>query len=249
MLTHNFDFYRTVAKRAKDYVFPQMVQRKKNGIEITLPKYVFKNPFEIMKKGMLDNNKYDILTSIPFVRNLIEYTKGESCDEYLKLTSLLHVKKDTKSLTLKNLEDIFNNELKMETKLGFSNGKEDESVFNLIKSSAKEISQNVRDEVDLSGKIIVSMAIRLLIEDYLIDELGLRDKEELLEINNNQTGVLVNKYKAKFPERTQTIMTLNKVLLMSSENIHLNSFMFEPLIDMSNHSLFDLYGEVLMLTQ
>jgi hypothetical protein len=137
----------------------------------------------------------------------------------------------------------------METKLGFSNGKEDESVFNLIKSSAKEISQNVRDEVDLSGKIIVSMAIRLLIEDYLIDELGLRDKEELLEINNNQTGVLVNKYKTKFPERTQTIMTLNKVLLMSSENIHLNSFMFEPLIDMSNHSLFDLYGEVLMLTQ
>ena len=249
VLTHNFDFYRTVAKRAKDYVFPQMVQRKKNGIEITMPKYVFKNPFEIMKKGMLDNNKYDILTSIPFVRNLIEYTKGESCDEYLKLTSLLHVKKDTKNLTLKNLEDIFNNELKMETKLGFSNGKEDESVFNLIKSSAKEISQNVRDEVDLSGKIIVSMAIRLLIEDYLIDELGLRDKEELLEINNNQTGVLVNKYKAKFPERTQTIMTLNKVLLMSSENIHLNSFMFEPLIDMSNHSLFDLYGEVLMLTQ
>ncbi len=249
VLTHNFDFYRTVAKRSKDYVFPQMVQRKQNGIEITNPKYVFKNPFESMKKGMVENNKYDILTSIPFVRNLIEYTRGEGCDEYLKLTSLLHIKKDTKSITLKDLEDIFNKELKMDKSLDFSKNIETDSVFQLIKSSAKEISQNNRDEVDLSGKIIVSMAIRLLTEDYLIDELDLRDKQELLDIKSNQTGVLVNKYKTKFPEKTQTIMTLNKVLLISSENIHLNSFMFEPLIDMSNHSLFDLYGEVLMLIQ
>lgn len=51
-------------------------------------------------------------------------------------------------------------------------------------------------------------------------------------------------YRDKYPDKTDVIKTLNKVLLMSSENIHINSFMFEPLIDISIKSLNSLFGDV-----
>lgn len=40
---------------------------------------------------------------------------------------------------------------------------------------------------------------------------------------------------------------LEKVNIMTPENIHLNSFMYEPIIDMSSNSLVNLYKQVLEL--
>lgn len=245
ILTHNFDFYRTVSNRAKDYVHPQMAQRMHNGIEITNPKYVFRNPFEEMRKGMLKNNDSDIVTSIPFVRNLIEYSSETNNNvNYNKLTSLLHMKEDTKNITLKELEDIFNQELKIENKLSFSENRESEKVYDLIIKLARSYSMNEKDTMNLDGKIIVSMAVRLLAEEYMIDEITEHNKLPMEKIKSNQTGRLVDMYRKKFPDKMDVIKTLNKVLLMSSENIHINSFMFEPLVDISIKSLNALFGEI-----
>ena len=40
------------------------------------------------------------------------------------------------------------------------------------------------------------------------------------------------------------IAILDRVALMTPENIHLNSFMYEPIIDMSDEHLRKLYREV-----
>ncbi len=40
------------------------------------------------------------------------------------------------------------------------------------------------------------------------------------------------------------LKVLEKVNLMTPENIHVNSFMYEPLIDMSDYYLKTLYREV-----
>ena len=248
VLTHNFDFYRTVASRASDKIHPQMVQRAEHKIEIVNPKYIFHNPFEEIKRGMKNNEDKSIITAIPFVRNLIEYTEGSGCDNFIMLTSLLYEKENTKNIKLKDLEKIYNEELIMDTPLNFAKDKEGTSVYKMILKLAKDISQeNNREAIDLTGKIIISLAIRLLAERYLIDVLTDGGKETLPTINGNQTGKLIEMYKNKFADKWQTISTLNKVLLMSSENIHINSFMFEPLIDMSIISLINLYGEVSIL--
>jgi hypothetical protein len=42
---------------------------------------------------------------------------------------------------------------------------------------------------------------------------------------------------------------LKQVNLMTPENIHLNSFMYEPLLDISNQHLKRLYNRVCALTQ
>jgi len=40
------------------------------------------------------------------------------------------------------------------------------------------------------------------------------------------------------------LRTLDRVILMTPENIHLNSFMYEPIVDMSDEHLRTLYDEV-----
>ena len=43
------------------------------------------------------------------------------------------------------------------------------------------------------------------------------------------------------------IEILERVAIMTPENIHVNSFMYEPLLDMSDAALKDLYSDVLDL--
>lgn len=254
ILTHNFDFFRTCSVRMKEVLQPFMVTRIENGLSIIPPKYVFKNPFSQMKKGMKENNEIDIITSIPFVRNLIEYTHDESNQDYLKLTSLLHIKQDTKDITLKDLEDLFNKVLSHteDNKFNFSQGKESNSVYDLIIKTAKDIVDEGPSTMDLGGKIVVSMAIRLLAESFMISRIKEHDKkdERILSIQNSgsvQTGKLVQLYKTTFADKHENIVLMNKVLLLSSENIHINSFMFEPIIDMSINSLVNLFGRISIL--
>ena len=52
------------------------------------------------------------------------------------------------------------------------------------------------------------------------------------------------KYKELFPEDEAKISILNEVNLMTPENIHINSFMYEPILDMSNIHLKELYREI-----
>jgi hypothetical protein len=44
------------------------------------------------------------------------------------------------------------------------------------------------------------------------------------------------------------IDTIQRVMLMTPENIHLNSFMYEPILDMSDEHLRKLYMDVAALT-
>ena len=50
-----------------------------------------------------------------------------------------------------------------------------------------------------------------------------------------------------FPARAAQGTGASKVLLITPENIHLNSFMYEPILDMSDEHLRCLYTETLAL--
>lgn len=92
MLTHNFDFYRTVAsritKRGNSYIaFFNDGEIKLEKGQYT--KNIFSNYKERLTKKYSDNI---MVASIPFVRNLIQYTEDENNIDYLLLTSVLHYK-------------------------------------------------------------------------------------------------------------------------------------------------------------
>ena len=57
----------------------------------------------------------------------------------------------------------------------------------------------------------------------------INNNEFVNNIQKNQTIELFKKYKSLFPNENKKIKILERVNLMTSENIHLNSFMYEPI--------------------
>jgi len=57
----------------------------------------------------------------------------------------------------------------------------------------------------------------------------------------------VGQYKKEFPQNVKQISVLDRVNLMTPENIHVNSFMYEPIMDLSEDHLKILFQDVLNL--
>ncbi len=65
------------------------------------------------------------------------------------------------------------------------------------------------------------------------------------EIKGSQTGKLFQRFKDEFTgTKDNEIRILDKVNLVTPENIHINAFMFEPIIDLSLSHLVQLYHEI-----
>lgn len=65
-----------------------------------------------------------------------------------------------------------------------------------------------------------------------------------VDSHNNQTRYLFDKYKDNFWLADEKWKLLKRVVLISPENIHLNSFMYEPILDMSEVELKSLYCDL-----
>ncbi|PTA49343.1 phage infection protein [Shewanella morhuae] len=258
VLTHNFDFYRTFqsrvltdsSKRSASYIAQKELDKSislLNGGD----NYV-SNPFDFWRRNF-SNNPAVIVAMIPFVRNLIEYREGTSSNGYLLLTSLLHikinmddVKRNTRNLRLSDLEVVISSTI---NNLSFS-PMVDKSclVVDYIYDTANDLCETpVVNEVRLENKVSLSIAIRLKAEDFLWSKIS--DKSN---INGMQTGKLYDRYISEFcsppsDEEKMIKNVLGQVILMTPENIHINSFMYEPLMDLSVYHLISLYQSVCKL--
>ena len=112
------------------------------------------------------------------------------------------------------------------------------------KAVAEDIFVAAADHIDLEEKIVLAMAIRLMAEDYMLMRLNNPDWEEP---SSNQTRVLFDEFAGSFGSEEDVIATLDQVNLMTPENIHINSFMFEPILDMSPGHLYRLYYDLKIL--
>jgi hemoglobin-like flavoprotein len=236
ILTHNFDFFRTVQSRfpvGRDCCL--MVNRKADGLELVTAAYI-KNPFRHFLKHTDDDSMF--LSLIPFMRNLIEYTKGEDDPQFIQLTSVLHQKSDTSKITKKDINDIINQL--------FPNGNVTLSdptkiVAELFIEKAEELLP-LSESLMLENKIVLSIAIRLKAEAYLVK--NILDKAFVVTIKSNQTSKLIDKYTEENLTRVKESAVFKRVNLITPQNIHLNSFMYEPILDMSDVELKSLYRDV-----
>lgn len=240
ILTHNFDFHRTVSLRL-DMLREHKLNtvKTKDGLQLIEEKYQ-KNPFDEWKKHLHDNDQM-LIASIPFVRNLAEYTGHK--DNYLKLTSLLHFKEDTNRISISDLEIIIKETLI--DKVGLVLPDKMKTVVELVFEQADKILLTTDEIIELENKIVLAIAIRLKAEQFIVSKI--KDDTFWKGITKNQTLSLIERYKIDFTTETSNIGMLEQVNLMTPENIHINSFMYEPILDMSNDHLRKLYGDVLAL--
>jgi len=212
---------------------------KNKNREIELVEGQYRNSvFKSFMQGV--NNRKFFVSLIPFVRNIVEYTEGKESKEYKILTCCLHLKDESSGINANNILDIY--------KSNFSNCSEnpidfgDKNIIDLVIEVADNILTEDINEILLENKIVLSIAIRLKAESYMKCFLP-----EFTPNNSNQTSKLFKEFKKKYEkdeEKKEKLLILDKVNLMTPENIHINAFMYEPLIDISVYHLIDLYNDV-----
>lgn len=240
ILTHNFDFFRTIMSRhVVSYSQCLMATRDNDTIVLEKAQYI-RNPFARDWKNNLSEKK-KLIASIPFLRNIIEYTQGIGNDDYMLLTSVLHYKTNTENITLQQLKEIFEKYL---VGINFPNVDLDKKIIELIFETADEVLDD-KERLNLENKIVLSMAIRLKAEQFMISKIT--DEDFIRSIESNQTWKLLKKFEEEFNNEIEKIELLKRVNLITPENIHLNSFMYEPILDMSCDELKELYREVKQL--
>lgn len=239
ILTHNFDFYRTVASRLPIHR-PDcfMTIKYDDEVKIIQGNYL-KNVFDSWVKE-IEKKQTIFVASIPFARNLIEYIKGEADPNYSKLTNLLHIKTDTKIISTLDLSNIYKTIWNDKT-FTFP----EKTVYDIIIEESERIILDTSETVQLHNKIILSISIRLLAEEYMIGMIT--NKAAISSIKTRQTTELMKLYKDEFPANIEEIKLIEQVNLMSAENIHINAFMYEPILDMSDKHLKDTYTNIKLL--
>jgi len=121
----------------------------------------------------------------------------------------------------------------------------EEPVLDLIVEQA-DIAVRASEGVNFENKIVLSIATRLLAESYMVSEIA--DPSFTSSITGNQTQELFQRFKSGGLGTSESGVVLDGVVLMTPENIHVNSIMYEPIIDMSDAALRDLYSNVKRLS-
>lgn len=239
-LTHNFDFYRTLSSRLGlgNAVFMTSVA---NDGSIVLKRGQYRNDlFSYLIDG--NHNNKQLVSIIPFARNLVEYIEGQSAD-YIQLTSCLHVKQGfTDKLTINDIINLIKNKFPQRCqKLQLLTP--NPNIKNFIYGVADGIVAEANpDAIMIENKICLSIACRIKVEDYMIRQMS-HDTNLMQQVNNitsNQESVLFELYKGISNAHTDLLEEVN---MMTPESIHINSFMYEPLIDMAATHLVDLYNK------
>lgn len=242
LLTHNFDFFRTVSTRFVGYSGCLMASRGLDGVtfrQASGVQNVFVNDW---KKHFFTDAKKRI-ASIPFMRNLIEYTRGDTDKDYLSLTALLHWKAETATLSQQDLDAIYHR-LFSGKKPAKKWAQPTELIVNSIGVEVLTCHA-ASDGSNFENKIVLSIAIRLAAETFMIERLN--DPAFVQAIDANQTHALFDRFRSKRAGETAAIETLQRVIIMTPENLHLNSFMYEPILDMSDEHLRKLHTDIVAL--
>ena len=258
ILTHNFDFYRLVSSRLglKDgRHFLVAFKNKKGGISIGSMNGEYGSDVLagwIKSDGKNGNGKRRLLAIIPFARNIAEYVCGQG-PEYLLLTKCLHFRvpsDDSPAVSIMQVVDVLSRlfpSLKESSWLSGLAVHGHENYYDFLFEVAGECQSG--NENSLDQKMVLAIAIRVAAEKYLYGIMNMATQvtfdrkmfgemlEEFKRIVKEKHGIFEREYNAKGQD-------LAKVAIMASEYIHVNSFMYEPLIDTGIKPLAELYGRV-----
>ncbi len=232
VMTHNFDFYRICANQLSVTTLSILKDTKINFISF----YYKKNIFSTFKDN-IDKEIY-FLSAIPFVRNIIELTKGNNDSDYIFLTSTLHYKQNTSSILISQINRIFSTAIFKNSSIS------DNNYLNTLFATADSITRSTKT-ISLENKLCLSMAIRMKFEMFLFSKIS--SWNVINGFTKNQTYEMIRYCISKKLLTSAETIIASKVSIMTSENIHVNAFMYEPIIDMSDDELITLYKEVKLL--
>lgn len=228
ILTHNFDFFRSVGhKIGSMHKISFQCHKINNEIKIVPFKYI-KNPFVDMRKRL--NDPFCFFSMIPFVRNLVEFQYDTRDELYINLSNLLHFREALSTQRVSDVRGLLGDYAEVPS------CEQDESLYldYLLKCVSEKSSTG--DPLDLEHKISFSIAIRIVAEKYMSKKLNVPECNKL-------TSQQLNDYKRTFP-KSANLKLLEEVCVSTPHDIHLNAFMYEPIIDLGDDHLRKLFNSL-----
>lgn len=240
ILTHNFDFYRTIISRLGVCFENSLIAHKDEHGRIRVEKGMYRRDFF---KYIVNRAKTDIsysLCLIPFARNIAQYANKDNVVNFL--TKCLHYKKETANISIGEIYKHVSSVLNFDVSL--NNLSNDKCYLDVLYEVTRKIADEclMAEKVNVENKLLLAIAIRIRAEQYMSKCL---DKVEgCIEFDSNQTSNMLYEFLGKCNPDMEEVLLLRRVQIMTPEVIHLNSFMYEPLIDMSSMEISRLYNDV-----
>lgn len=270
--SHNYDVYRYLSNRlcvaeGNRFIATKRTEGSENIVTLSRDYYAGEgDPFRNWAKNI--DNKKKFLALIPFVRQLILFTRDDGRSSKIVhpknkeiLTHLLHYfpqekdRKGTEAIIVEEIIEIFKNYVDFdESKINFR----DRTVFDLLLDTCNMIIESKEEaqgnekvlrvtEIDLVNKVILAIGIRLLAEKYMLDG------GATVGGNFNRTYALYDSFVEKCRNNNlqmgDAVLKLSCCVAFLPDFIHMNSFHYEPLMDLEGSELAEYYRCFKALTE
>ena len=244
ILTHNFDFFRTVCRRRiVEYDRCYYVGRSGGDMRL-VPALSIKGPLDHLLEHVDEAKKF--IAAVPFARNIIGHTRGTGDKNYAALSAVLHCKAETGAITARKVWGImartFPKASKLKSKPTFAANAKMHELVEAEAAAAAAAAKGDPDRLDLEDKTILAIYIRVAAERFMLRRLGDGPPDGAAD----STYELAERYREKFRDASDggTLDIIDRVVLTVPDIIHLNAFMYEPILDMSADGLARLYDDV-----
>lgn len=241
VLTHNFDFFSSCKYRVKGFDKYYIKQNKDSENFQKFNESVIGGGMELFSnwKQLLRNNSDEkkFIALIPVCRNLVELKYGVQDIKYETLCNVLHYRLNTKNILVSDINSIFVDTFNINLNVNLT-----KKVFDILFEQLNTLATtNLSNSIGLDDKIILAIGIRIVMEMIF-------NKFEPSFVNQDLSlGEEFESAKQYFD--SEDIKIFSKALISIPEFVHLNSFMYEPLVDIPTIVLQRIYQDVIKIKE
>lgn len=247
LLTHNFDFFRTIISRIDQFSRKNcfVVENNDDHAILFSNDFYMKSNFLNGWKDAIESGKTEVskdaakIASIALVRELIKI-KSDNDPDYDTLSKTLHGCIQDSELRFCDLHSIIKKHWTCD-----SYASDTRSIRETIVQTCTAIAQG-DGLMSVTEKVSISIGTRIATENYILRQYK---EKELERPQYNCIGKLIELFEKELRsiyDNCKEIMS--QVKIMTPENIHINAFMYEPLVDIGSSRFRGLYKQAAALS-
>lgn len=238
ILTHNFDFYRSCRITiGNDLQSKLLAYEVSDGVKLIDARNKEFENFSFISNWKSQSKTKSMIALLPFIRNIYEIKDGSSHLDYKKICHFLHYDNQTINLKLSDLDNIFDT-FKVVKSSDYSNGLYFET---LVLEVNKILTEELRED-RLLEKILLGIFIRLSTDKILLNRYKNEYGSDPVITENNWTLELYKMTKSYLsPEEFELY---NKSITIAPSFLHVNGFMYEPLVDVGLQRIIEVVKEL-----
>ena len=250
ILTHNFDFFRLVGGRVINSSPSNcfFAVRDPSGRIRLKPGQYFRNIFQkyLVVNATPTNKLSYALSLVTFGRAIVElaYPNPEDDPDYLLYTKALHYRSEGGAqIRCSTLYRHLRKQIYGINRLLQSATASKISFYKAIQNECQRILADTTVDILIEDKLVLAIGLRILSEHYMYNLLSKKKLITPQAASKMELGKLFDLFENNFPNN-KNLSNLRLGKIFCPPDIHLNSFMFEPIVDYDIGRMRRLYTDL-----